>query len=769
VELGPFTRRIQYFIGKVSVLGSSRSMLGKSEKIAIVIGVYNPDINFLISQIESIKNQTNKDWLCYISDDSSDNNWYSGLKEIFDSRFILKFWEENLGSYFNFERALLQVQGETVIFLCDQDDIWLPRKIETTLEQFSGNVSLVHSNAELIDEFGQKLPGNLHSLEKTETFRYSAPGLAFKNSITGCTTAIHIRVLDQALPFPDVGGIQHDLWLGLAALQIGKIAYIPNELTLYRQHSSNSIGVRKFNFFNEYINPRIAARAYIIKSQLIRTYLERFGRNTFGSFLSLFLSNELSFKQKLYAANFLFGGLILHSHRFFYRIHQITIRIVSKSVLTPVRKLKKIIFMTSSSRNKMKRILFFGSKLIWKRDFRSIAIYALKLLESSRAISRNQDREVYSLEIPQISPLRYELVNRDERHVVLFVPSLDKKTIFGGLATAIRIGSEIGITNKVQICVTDREDTALTNEFIEELISNLDLNSESFHKMLSRIEYKCVTFSKNDVFVTTAWWTNSKAKQVLDSAEIESVPLYYLVQDFEPIFYASSDLYAAALATYREADFLVVNSSSLAEYISDTLKIYVDPELIFEPQYLKQNLAIRQIPVGRPGPLRIVIYGRPSVERNLFTTLIASLEVSLCQLPLISCEILSVGELHENITLKSGHVVKSLGKLSIQSYLNLLSNSDLGISLMMSPHPSYPPLEMASAGMQVITNDYFGYKKIWERRFPNLQVVEPTISEISATIISSLSKKDATTKTSRDKEQEGNSIALVTSNIVKRF
>jgi hypothetical protein len=88
---------------------------------------------------------------------------------------------------------------------------------------------------------------------------------------------------------------------------------------------------------------------------------------------------------------------------------------------------------------------------------------------------------------------------------------------------------------------------------------------------------------------------------------------------------------------------------------------------------------------------------------------------------------------------------------------------------MMSPHPSYPPLEMASAGMQVITNDYFGYKKIWERRFPNLQVVEPTISEISATIISSLSKKDATTKTSRDKEQEGNSIALVTSNIVKRF
>jgi len=49
-----------------------------------------------------------------------------------------------------------------------------------------------------------------------------------------------------------------------------------------------------------------------------------------------------------------------------------------------------------------------------------------------------------------------------------------------------------------------------------------------------------------------------------------------------------------------------------------------------------------------------------------------------------------------------------MGKAPLHEYATLLSESMIGISLMVSPHPSYPPLEMAYAGMKTITNSYEG-------------------------------------------------------------
>ncbi|MBE9127387.1 hypothetical protein IQ257_02205 [Coleofasciculus sp. LEGE 07092] len=68
--------------------------------------------------------------------------------------------------------------------------------------------------------------------------------------------------------------------------------------------------------------------------------------------------------------------------------------------------------------------------------------------------------------------------------------------------------------------------------------------------------------------------------------------------------------------------------------------------------------------------------------------------------------ILSAGQPHSNIDLGDGVVIKSMGKLSLKNYAYALGESSVGLSLMVSPHPSYPPLEMAHYGMWVITNKY---------------------------------------------------------------
>ena len=107
--------------------------------------------------------------------------------------------------------------------------------------------------------------------------------------------------------------------------------------------------------------------------------------------------------------------------------------------------------------------------------------------------------------------------------------------------------------------------------------------------------------------------------------------------------------------------------------------------------------------------IRILIYGRPSEKRNCFESIVDGLSNFFKTLPKnerINYSIISVGESHENIILQPGIVIKSLGKLTIEGYIQHLEKSHIGISLMASPHPSYPPLEMATFGLYTITNKF---------------------------------------------------------------
>jgi len=70
-------------------------------------------------------------------------------------------------------------------------------------------------------------------------------------------------------------------------------------------------------------------------------------------------------------------------------------------------------------------------------------------------------------------------------------------------------------------------------------------------------------------------------------------------------------------------------------------------------------------------------------------------------------KIISVGEKHRDIDAGNGVTLVSRGKLGLEEYAKLLAESSVGISLMVSPHPSYPPFEMAEYGLHVITNQFY--------------------------------------------------------------
>jgi hypothetical protein len=154
----------------------------------------------------------------------------------------------------------------------------------------------------------------------------------------------------------------------------------------------------------------------------------------------------------------------------------------------------------------------------------------------------------------------------------------------------------------------------------------------------------------------------------------------------------------------------VYNTSALRDHFHGT-GIRFEQEYTFEPRLLPELRAA----MAAPPTVRsrtIVVYGRPGTPRNAFPAIVDGLRAwHAANADASRWELVSVGRSHPDIDLGGGAVLRSIGKLDLDGYAALLRRAAVGISLMISPHPSYPPLEMATLGMLVLTNR-FGAKDL---------------------------------------------------------
>ena len=129
------------------------------------------------------------------------------------------------------------------MFLSDQDDLWLPKKVETVLDAFAHDpaVMLVASDAMLIDEDGSKIGDSFYA--KRGRFRAGLWSNLLIGKFHGCTMAFRATLLQNALPFPPGRLVHHDTWIGCVNAVIGgKTRYIAEPLVAYRRHSTNVTG-----------------------------------------------------------------------------------------------------------------------------------------------------------------------------------------------------------------------------------------------------------------------------------------------------------------------------------------------------------------------------------------------------------------------------------------------------------------------------------------------------------------------------------------------
>jgi glycosyltransferase involved in cell wall biosynthesis len=206
--------------------------------VAVVVATYN-GATYLLAQLESIALQTHKPAQIIIVDDaSSDDTVRIANKFATEHPNVLVVQNETrLGYIKNFEKGMLLATASYVA-LSDQDDIWVPHKLETLLANIGGQM-LAYSDSELIDAEGQLLNQKMSTIKNQ--LAYHTPIMyAIGAWAPGHAMLFKKELIEKAAPFPTL--VTHDFWLGFVATCYGTVVYVNEPLVHYRQHAQNAIG-----------------------------------------------------------------------------------------------------------------------------------------------------------------------------------------------------------------------------------------------------------------------------------------------------------------------------------------------------------------------------------------------------------------------------------------------------------------------------------------------------------------------------------------------
>jgi hypothetical protein len=327
-----------------------------------------------------------------------------------------------------------------------------------------------------------------------------------------------------------------------------------------------------------------------------------------------------------------------------------------------------------------------------------------------------------SVDIPEVTPLSARPAENAGNGVRLnlLVPGLSERHVFGGIATALQFFDRLREgTPALRILVLDevqiapRKDAFYSDWPVFSLADLADQDPVGPHIVVCGDRYgHTLPVHQGDRFVATIWWSAHLVHQLLDwqheQLGLGAPRFVYFIQDYEPGFYPWSSRFALADATYRrgERTIAVINTRLLADFLASQ-KIAFDQRWLFEPQLNPGLRAAQSAVAGGVKERLVLVYGRPGTERNAFALLVAGLRAWVAmQADAPQWKLVSAGEAHAAVDLGRNVTLMPMGKLSLAHYAEMLGRAAVGISLMISPHPSYPPLEMAAFGCLVVTNRF---------------------------------------------------------------
>lgn len=300
----------------------------------------------------------------------------------------------------------------------------------------------------------------------------------------------------------------------------------------------------------------------------------------------------------------------------------------------------------------------------------------------------------------------------DRPRLSLVIPSVHPLGVFGGVTTAVDIFLEICLRTGAEArIITDDYERTQDRSFIDRRAAGLGLDPSAIEILGRSAEKPAISVRSTDLFLVYNWYIALNARSLIDQQVfyfgVNQRPIIYIIQDYEPLFYKFSSTHMLSRLAFDmdRPCWGIFNSSQLHDFFK-AQGHSLSRTYVFEPK----------IPKGlRPGidagPIaktkRILVYGRPQIPRNCFPAVEKGLRLWAAKYPQFAdWKVVSAGLPHKPVPIAPGRSLESLGKLPLDEYATLLRTTSVGLSLMASPHPSYPPLEMVHFGALTVTNTY---------------------------------------------------------------
>jgi hypothetical protein len=337
----------------------------------------------------------------------------------------------------------------------------------------------------------------------------------------------------------------------------------------------------------------------------------------------------------------------------------------------------------------------------------------------NRMLIRADESDIVSRYYPECTSFACRGSEATRPRINMLVPTADRSLGYAGIATALdlfhSLRARLAGAHDARIICTDISPTnqyAPPAGFILERNGGYDREGvDSVVDAAQRYKFP-LSVRQRDVFIATAWWTARGAFEIIEWQErffgTAPAKAFYLIQDFECGFYPWSTKYGLADATYRQPEktIPIFNTDILRDFFLHNG--YYHEGFVLNPGINKTFIA--NVRPGEKKRRNILLYARPHAERNClpFLDMLVANLVRADPDFWRDWQFLAIGERFDRAALRCTDRIQVLGRLTVTDYARLSSESALAVSLMVSPHPSYPPLEMAAAGVLVLANTYSG-------------------------------------------------------------
>ena len=226
-------------------------------KVSVAMAVYNGE-KYILKQLSSILSQTLSVDEVIISDDASTDNTANIVRQFILDNSLDGKWKlisnTEKGVKGNFYNAIKSTSGD-IVFLCDQDDIWYPEKVEKTVQVFENNADIkcINSSFVYIDgedniiptEFSGNTANNnliLHSIPENKAEKINLPLVINKNISPGMTMAVKREVIDLWLKFTEKKQL-HDWEINCLSATVDGLYFYNTPLTYYRIHNNQTVSI----------------------------------------------------------------------------------------------------------------------------------------------------------------------------------------------------------------------------------------------------------------------------------------------------------------------------------------------------------------------------------------------------------------------------------------------------------------------------------------------------------------------------------------------